>query len=46
MIVTVKRRFREALRQHVRTTVISEDQVDDELDEILRFVPENAQDFS
>jgi DNA-directed RNA polymerase specialized sigma24 family protein len=46
MIVTVKRRFREALRQHVRTTVTSDDQVDDELDEILQFVPESAQDFS
>ena len=44
MIVTVKRRFRSALREHVRTTVIAEDQVDDELAEILRFLPDMAQD--
>ncbi len=44
MIVTVKRRFRAALREHVRTTVIAEDQVDNELAEILRFLPEAAQD--
>lgn len=46
MIVTVKRRFRQALRGHIRTTVVSEEQVDEELEEILRFVPEGAQDFS
>ncbi len=46
MIVTVKRRFRETLRRHIRTTVVSDEQVDDELDEILRFVPESAQDLS
>ena len=46
MIVTVKRRFRETLRRHIRTTVVSEEQVDEELDEILRSVPEGAQDFS
>ena len=44
MIVTVKRRFRSALREHVRTTVIAEEQVDDELAEILRFLPDMAQD--
>ena len=44
MIVTVKRRFRSALREHVRTTVITDEQVDEELAEILRFLPEIAQD--
>jgi hypothetical protein len=46
MIVTIKRRFREALRRHIRTTVVSDAQVDEELDEILQFLPEGAQDFS
>jgi RNA polymerase sigma-70 factor (ECF subfamily) len=46
MIVTVKRRFRSALREHIRTTVVAEDQVDDELREILRFLPDVAQDLS
>jgi len=44
MIVTVKRRFRSVLREHVRTTVLADEQVDDELSEILRFLPEIAQD--
>jgi len=44
MIVTVKRRFRSALREYVRTTVITDDQVDEELAEILRFLPNEAQD--
>lgn len=44
MIVTVKRRFRTALREHIRTTVIADDQVDEELGEILRFLPDIAQD--
>jgi len=44
MIVTVKRRFRSALRARVRTTVLSDDQVDDELQEISRFLPDGAQD--
>ena len=46
MIITVKRRFRETLRRHIRNTVVSEDQVDEELDEIIKFLPESAQDFS
>ena len=46
MIVTVKRRFRETLRRHIRNTVVSADQVDEELDEIIKFLPESAQDFS
>jgi len=44
MIATVKRRFRSALRQYVRTTVLSEDEVDEELAEITQFFPKSAQD--
>jgi RNA polymerase sigma-70 factor (ECF subfamily) len=46
MIITVKRRFREMLRKSIRNTVISNDQVDEELDEIIRFLPKSAQDFA
>jgi len=46
MMITVKRRFRETLRKSIRNTVISTDQVDEELDEIIRFLPESAQDFA
>lgn len=45
MIVTVKRRFRVTLREHIRTTVLTEEQVDDELREILGFLPQAAQDL-
>jgi hypothetical protein len=44
MIVTIKRRFRTALREHVRTTVAADAQVNEELADILRFVPGLAQD--
>lgn len=44
MMVTVKRRFHTALRTHLRSLVVSEDQVDDELAEIMRFLPQMAQD--
>ena len=44
MIVTVKRRFRSALRERVRTTVLSDDEMEDELSEIMRFFPKMAQD--
>jgi hypothetical protein len=44
MIVTVKRRFRSALREYIRTTVITDEQVDEEIAEILRFLPDIAQD--
>lgn len=44
MIVTVKRRFQSALLEHIRNTVISENEVDDELKEILRLFPKKAQD--
>ena len=46
MIITVKRRFRQTLRRQIRTTVVSDDDVDEELEEIVRFLPEGAQDFS
>ena len=44
MIVTVKRRFQSKLHKHVRNTVVSEDQVDGELQEILKLFPKKAQD--
>jgi hypothetical protein len=43
MAITVKRRFRTALQHYVRNTVISSDQVHEELREILQFFPERAQ---
>jgi len=43
MMVTVKRRFQTALRNHLRNLVVSEDQIDEELAEILRFLPKIAQ---
>ena len=45
MIITVKRRFRAALMQHVRNTVLSQSQAPDELEELLLFLPKNAQHF-
>jgi len=44
MIVTVKRRFQTALRKNVRTTLVSENQMDEELKEMLKFFREKAQD--
>ena len=44
MIVTVKRRFQSALREQVRNTVASTNEIDDELREILSFLPKRAQD--
>lgn len=44
MIVTVKRRFQSKLHKHVRNTVVSEDQVEGELKEILKLFPKKAQD--
>ena len=44
MMVTVKRRFQTVLRNHLRRLVVSEDQVDEELVEIMRFLPKMAQD--
>jgi hypothetical protein len=45
MIATVKRRFNSALRENVRTTVLSDGQVDDELSGIMNFFSKTAQDF-
>lgn len=44
MIVTVKRRFRSALRDHLRDLVSSDQEVDSELGEIMQFLPKIAQD--
>lgn len=45
MIVTVKRRFRTALRNRLRDLVSSDKEVDSELAEIMHFLPRVAQDF-
>jgi len=45
MIITVKRRFKAALIQHVRNTVLSHSQASDELEELLQFFPKSAQHF-
>jgi RNA polymerase sigma-70 factor (ECF subfamily) len=45
MIITVKRRFRAALMQHVRNTVLSQGQAPGELEELLQFFPKSAQHF-
>jgi hypothetical protein len=45
MIVTVKRRFQVVLRQRIRTTVLADGQVEEELDEIIGFLPAAAQDM-
>lgn len=44
MIATVKRRFGSTLRQYVRTTVLSDDELEQELSELMRFFPKAAQD--
>jgi RNA polymerase sigma-70 factor (ECF subfamily) len=44
LIVTVKRRFRTALRKHLRGLVTTDEEVDVELSEIFRFLPRMAQD--
>ena len=43
MIVTVKRRFQAALRKHLRDSVVSNEQIDSELEELRRFFPSIAQ---
>lgn len=43
MIITVKRRFQAVLKQYVRSTVASESQMDDELKEIMKFLPKKTQ---
>ena len=44
MMVTVKRRFQTILRNHLRNLVVSEEQIDEEFSEIMRFLPKIAQD--
>ena len=44
MIVTVKRRFQTLLRQHLRQSVMSDKEAEEELREIRRFLPKVAQD--
>ena len=46
MMVTVKRRFQTALRNHLRSLVVSDEQVDEELAEVMRFLPKVAQDHT
>lgn len=45
MLVTVKRRFRAALRKNLRLTVLSEGAVDDELREMLTLFGKSAQEI-
>ena len=45
MIVTVKRRFRAALEQNVRRTLLDKDQAPDEVEELLQFFRKSAQGF-
>ena len=45
MIITVKRRFQVALRQRIRTTVLSDQEVDEELNTIIGFLPAAAQEI-
>jgi len=43
MTITVKRCFQAVLQEHVRNTVISDNQTREELQEIMRFFPKSAQ---
>lgn len=43
MVVTVKRRIRAALKEHVRDSVLSGEEVSSEFEEIVQFFPEVAQ---
>jgi RNA polymerase sigma-70 factor (ECF subfamily) len=45
MIITIKRRFRTALMQHVRRTLLSGDQASEEMEELLQYLPKSAQHF-
>ena len=46
MLVTVKRRFKTALKRQLRTTVLSEDDVTPELQEMLNFFGKSAQELA
>jgi hypothetical protein len=43
MIITVKRRFQVTLKEYIRGTVASENEMADELKEIMQFLPKRAQ---
>ena len=43
MIITIKRRFQSTLKQYIRNTVVSENQMNEELQEIMKFLPKKAQ---
>jgi RNA polymerase sigma-70 factor (ECF subfamily) len=43
MIITVKRRFQVTLKEYIRSTVASENQMAHELTEIMQFLPKRAQ---
>ena len=43
MMITVKRCFQAILQEHVRNTVISDDQTPEELQEVMQFFPKSAQ---
>jgi RNA polymerase sigma-70 factor (ECF subfamily) len=45
MNITVKRRFQSTLKRYIRDTVTSENQVDEELEEIMRFFSERGAAF-
>ena len=45
MIVTIKRRFQATLRQQLRDSVISDEHVEGEVEEIQRFFPKIAQEW-
>lgn len=45
MTITVKRCFQAVLQEHVRNTVISDEQTREELQEIMQFFPKSAQPF-
>jgi len=43
MLLTVKRRFRAALRRNITNTVLTEEDIDEEWQDLLRFFKENEQ---
>jgi len=45
MVITVKRRFRSTLEKHIRVTVITDDLLEEELAEIMQFLPKGAQPY-
>jgi RNA polymerase sigma-70 factor (ECF subfamily) len=46
MMVTVRRRFQAVLKSHLRNLVVTEEQVEEELAEIMQFLPKMAQDHT